>query len=81
MRGIAFRRAQMQRMIDKAKHIVRADEWYTQRLVDGVMVREYTADPHIEAKKRANNLAVCSCNLCKPHKHYKLTKYEKRRYS
>jgi len=79
MRGIAFRRHQMNRMIDKAKRIVRADEWYTQRLVDGVVVREHF-DHHIEAKKRANNLAMCSCNICRPHKHLKLTKYEKGKY-
>ena len=55
MRSIAYRRAQQERMTNKAL-----------RLLPWVETKE-------QAKRVSNNMAVCSCYLCKPYK------FEKRR--
>jgi len=49
MRGLAYRRMQQQRMVDKALKVL---PW--------VETKE-------DAKKVANNMRVCSCNLCTYH--------------
>lgn len=63
-RSIAYRRAQQERMISKAMKIVRTDDWIWRKLVDNEWVDVKVYDPRTEAKKRANNLAACSCSYC-----------------
>jgi hypothetical protein len=67
-RSIAYRRAHQKRMISKAMKIVRADDWIWRKLVDNEWVDIKVYDPRTEAKKRANNLAACSCEMCRGHK-------------
>jgi len=68
MRNRAYRRAQQERMISKAMKIVRADDWFWRKLVDNEWVDVKVYDPRTEAKKRANDLAQCSCEMCSGHK-------------
>ena len=68
MRGIAYRRAQQKRMISKAMKIVKAEDWYWRKLVNDEWVDVKLYDPRTEAKKKANNLAQCSCEMCSGHK-------------
>lgn len=68
MRTRAYRRAQQDRMISKAMKIVGADDWIWRKLVDNEWVDVKVYDPRTEAKKRANNLAACSCWMCTSHK-------------
>ena len=66
MRDIAFRRAQQKRLINRSLQV---------RMVLGFrsyIENEY-AEPtkeefYITAKKRANDLAQCSCEMCSGHK-------------
>jgi hypothetical protein len=68
MRGKAYRRAQQKRMISKAMKIVKAENWYSRKLVNNEWVDVKLYDPRTEAKKWANNLAKCSCEMCTGHK-------------
>ncbi len=56
MRGKAYRRAQQKRMIRKARKVFDTDAWYGNRLINGEWV-QFVYDPHVEAKKLANNMA------------------------
>ena len=67
-RSIAYRRAQQERMISKAMKIVKAEDWYWRKLVNDEWVDVKLYDPRTEAKKKANDLAKCSCWMCTGHK-------------
>jgi len=55
-RSIAYRRAQQKRMIKKAREIYDTDSWFYTSLINGEWVK-VLYDPHVEAKKIANNMA------------------------
>ena len=55
-RSIAYRRAQQERMIKKARDIFDTDSWYYTSLINGEWVK-VLYDPHVEAKKLTNNMA------------------------
>jgi len=57
-RSIAYRRAQQKRMIKRARDIFDTDSWYYTSLINGEWVK-VLYDPHVEAKKLANNMAYC----------------------
>lgn len=56
MRGKAYRRAQQERMIKKARKVFFTDDWFYSRFINGEWVK-FMYDPHVEAKKLANNMA------------------------
>lgn len=56
MRGKAYRRAQQERMIRKARKVFFTDDWFYNRLINGEWV-QFMYDPHVESKKLANNMA------------------------
>ena len=56
MRGKAYRRAQQERMIKKARKVFFTDAWYRNSFINGEWV-QFKYDPHVEAKKLANNMA------------------------
>ena len=59
MRGIAYRRAQQKRMIQRSLKV---------EFLNGFRSYIENMEAYIAAKKRANNLAQCSCEMCSGHK-------------
>ena len=65
MRGKAYRRAQQARMINRSLQV---RQLLGLRSSIESMPRETFQERYIRAKKRANDLAQCSCEMCKGHK-------------
>ena len=62
MRGKAYRRAQQERMVNRAlqARVFVGFSWSESR--------ETEEEQYLRAKKMANNLAKCSCEMCTGHK-------------
>lgn len=62
MRGKAYRRAQQKRMVNRAlqARVFVGFSWSESR--------ETEEEQYLRAKKMANNLAKCSCEMCTGHK-------------
>jgi hypothetical protein len=65
MRNKAWRRAQQERMINRALQ-VRVLLGFRSDIENSP--RETEEERYLRAKKRANNLAQCSCEMCTGHK-------------
>jgi hypothetical protein len=65
MRGKAYRRAQQARMVNRA---LQARVFVGLRSTFELMPRETKEERYLRAKKWANNLAKCSCEMCTGHK-------------
>jgi hypothetical protein len=65
MRGKAYRRAQQERMVNRA---LQARVFAGLRSTFELMPRETKEERYLRAKKWANNLAKCSCEMCTGHK-------------
>jgi len=64
-RSIAYRRAQQERMINRSLQVRQLLGF---RSTIEAMPRETYEERYIRAKKQANDLAQCSCEMCKGHK-------------
>ncbi len=66
MRDIAFRRAQQKRLINRSLQ-VRVLLGF-RSYIENDYVPPTKEEEYIRAKKRANDLAQCSCEMCSGHK-------------
>ena len=65
-RSIAYRRAQQKRMINRSLQVRQLLGFRS--FIENTLPPETFEERYIRAKKRANDLAQCSCEMCKGHK-------------
>ena len=66
MRDIAFRRAQQNRLINRSLQV--RELLGIRAYIGNGYVPPTKEEAYIRAKKRANDLAQCSCEMCSGHK-------------
>ena len=66
MRDIAFRRAQQKRLINRSLQVRVLLGFRT--YIENEYVKPTKEEFYITAKRRANDLAQCSCEMCSGHK-------------
>ena len=66
MRDIAFRRAQQKRLINRSLQVRVLLGFRT--YIENEHVKPTKEEFYITAKRRANDLAQCSCEMCSGHK-------------